>query len=311
MRFRLFGHHEVESVLEEMDVDLSGKSGKASYRTYYEDAWNRLKKDKSAMFWLVVIIILIITAIFAPLLAPYPESYQDTSAYLQPSSREHLLGTDEMGRDILSRIIYGARVSLSVGLIAEAVSLVIGVTLGAIAGFFGGTVDNIISRLIEIFASFPRILFAIAIMFILGEGLINVFVAIGFVGWTGTARVIRSQIIQLKEKQYVEAAVTSGASKFRIIFKHLLPNTLSTIIVMATMDIPGNIMYEASLSFLGLGVQPPQSSWGGLINSSRKFMRMMPSYSIYPGLAIMITVLAFNVFGDALRDALDPQLKNN
>lgn len=289
---------------------IIGESKEVKYSSFYEDAYNRLKKNKFAMFCLYIIIALVVVAVLAPVLTPYDPSYQDDDNILQKPSKEHLLGTDEFGRDIFSRIIYGSRISLSVSVIAETISIIIGTVMGALAGYYGGKVDMFISRLIEIFASFPQILFAIAVMFVLGPGVINVFIAIGFIGWTGVARIIRSQIIQLKEKEYVEASRASGGSDLRIIFKHLIPNCLSTIIVVATMDIPGNIMREASLSFLGLGVQPPTPSWGGMINAARMYMRTNPGYSIYPGVAIIITVLAFNILGDGLRDALDPQLKN-
>lgn len=289
---------------------IIGESKEVKYSSFYEDAYNRLKKNKFAMFCLYIIIALVVVAVLAPVFTPYDPSYQDDDNILQKPSKEHLLGTDEFGRDIFSRIIYGSRISLSVSVIAETISIIIGTVMGALAGYYGGKVDMFISRLIEIFASFPQILFAIAVMFVLGPGVINVFIAIGFIGWTGVARIIRSQIIQLKEKEYVEASRASGGSDLRIIFKHLIPNCLSTIIVVATMDIPGNIMREASLSFLGLGVQPPTPSWGGMINAARMYMRTNPGYSIYPGVAIIITVLAFNILGDGLRDALDPQLKN-
>lgn len=283
---------------------------KIEYSSFYEDAVRRLKKDKMAMICFYIVISIIVIAVLAPVFAPYDPAYQDTAHILELPSGRHILGTDEFGRDIFSRIIYGSRISLSVGVVAEAIAITIGVIMGALAGYYGGKVDMVISRIIEIFASFPQILFAIAIMFVLGPGVINVFIAIGFVGWTGLARIIRSQVIQLKGKEYVEASKASGGKSLRIIFKHLIPNCLSTIIVVATMDIPSDIMYEASLSFLGLGVQPPTSSWGAMINSARIYMRTNPGYSIYPGLAVIITVLAFNILGDGLRDALDPQLKN-
>jgi peptide/nickel transport system permease protein len=280
------------------------------HSSYYEDAIKRLKKNKFAMVSFVILVLLILMAIFAPWIAPYDPAEQDVYNIMQGPTREHLLGTDEYGRDILSRIIFGARVSLSVGIIAETIAMVVGVVMGSLAGYYGGKVDTVISRLIEIFASFPHILFALTIMFILGPGIINLFIAIGFVGWTSVARVIRGQIMQLKEKEYVEASIASGGSGFRIIFKHLIPNCISTIIVIATLNIPADIMYEASLSFLGLGVQPPTASWGAMINAARVFMRSAPLYSIFPGVAIMITVLSFNMLGDGLRDALDPKLKN-
>ena len=280
------------------------------YTSFYHDAFVRLKKDKVAMICLVFVVLLALSAVFAPLLAPYDPSYQDTANILAAPSQAHWMGTDEYGRDILSRIIYGTRVSLSVGLIAEAIAVTIGVLMGSIAGYYGGWVDTVISRIIEIFASFPHILFAIVIMFVLGTGVINVFIAIGFVGWTGVARMIRAQVMQLKEKEYVEAARAEGGRDFQIIFRHLIPNCLSTIIVIITMEIPSDIMYEASLSFLGLGVQPPDASWGEMISTARAYLRTNPTYSIFPGVALVLTVLAFNLLGDALRDALDPKLKN-
>ncbi|WP_138160606.1 ABC transporter permease [Peptoniphilus catoniae] len=280
------------------------------FTSFYADAFNKIKRDKIAIVCLIFIILLIIVAVFAPFIAPYDQSYQDTSSINLGPCSEHLLGTDEFGRDIFSRIIYGSRVSLSVGLVAEGIAVTIGVIMGAIAGYYGGKVDSVISRIIEVFASFPQILFAIVIMFVLGTGVINVFMAIGFVGWTSVARVIRSQVMQLKENEYVEAAKASGGSNIQIILKHMIPNCLSTIIVIITMEIPADIMYEASLSFLGLGVQPPESSWGQMISVARTYLRVNPGYAIYPGIALVLTVLAFNLLGDALRDALDPKLKN-
>ncbi|RVU54407.1 ABC transporter permease [Anaerosphaera multitolerans] len=280
------------------------------FTSFYHDAFQKIKKDKLAILCIAFIFLLIIVAVFAPIIAPFDQSYQDTKNILKGPSSVHLLGTDEFGRDILSRIIYGTRVSLAVGVVAEAIAVTIGVVMGAMAGYYGGRVDAIISRIIEIFASFPQILFAIVIMFVLGTGVINVFFAIGFVGWTSVARVIRSQVIQLKENEYVEAAKASGGINYQIILRHMIPNCLSTIIVIVTMEIPADIMYEASLSFLGLGVQPPDSSWGQMISTARMHLRVNPSYAIFPGIALVLTVLAFNLLGDALRDALDPRLKN-
>ena len=286
------------------------KDSSVEFTSFYRDAYLRIRKDKVALVCLVFIAFLVLVAIFAPVVAPYEEDYQDVLNILKGPSKEHLLGTDEYGRDILSRIIYGTRVSLSVGVVAEGIAVTIGVIVGATAGYYGGMVDTVLSRIIEMFASFPHLLFAIVIMFILGPGVINVFIAIGVVGWTGVARVIRSQVLQLKEKEYVEAAKATGGSGWQIIFRHLIPNCLSTIIVFVTMEIPSDIMYEASLSFLGLGVQPPASSWGEMISVARIHIRTVPTYSIFPGIALILTVLAFNLFGDALRDALDPKLKN-
>lgn len=290
------------------DLGIDQKELKTS--DIYRDAWRRLRKNKLAMLSLSVIILFVLMAIFAPLIAPYDPYAQDLTQKVAKPSAQHWLGTDKLGRDILSRLIYGARVSLSVGLVCEAIAVPIGVTLGALAGYYGGKVDAVISRIMEILGSFPFIIFAICVMFILGNGIMNVFIALGVIGWLGHARQIRAQVMQLKGMEYVEAAKASGASDIKIIFKHLLPNCLSTIIVVTTLDIPGDIMYESTLSFIGLGVRPPQASWGSMINEAKGLIRRAPTFSLFPGLAIMILVVAFNILGDGLRDALDPKLKN-
>ena len=291
---------------------LSGEYavGDMEYSSYYNDSFKRLKKNKMSMFCLIVIVLLILIAIFAPLIAPCDPNLQDYTAILQAPSKLHLLGTDEYGRDILSRIIYGTRVSLSVGILAQVIATIIGVTMGSLAAYYGGWVDTVISRIMEIFAAFPDLIFAMAIMYVLGPGMKNIFVALGLLTWVRTARMIRGSILQLKEKEYVEAAKASGATPFYIITRHLIPNCISTIIVLVTLGIPNAIMYEASLSFLGMGIQPPTPSWGSMISFAQSYISYMPTYSIFPGIAIMITVIAFNIFGDGLRDALDPKMKN-
>ena len=197
-------------------------------------------------------------------------------------NKQHLLGTDEYGRDILSRIIYGTRISLSVGILAQVIATIIGVTMGSLAAYYGGWVDTLISRIMEIFAAFPDLIFAMAIMYVLGAGMKNIFVALGLLTWVRTARMIRGSILQLKEKEYVEAAKASGASPFYIITRHLIPNCISTIIVLVTLGIPNAIMYEASLSFLGLGFQPPTPSWGSMISFAQSYISYLPGYSIFP-----------------------------
>jgi len=284
-------------------------NGEMEYSSYYKDSFKRLKKNKAALFCLGVIFFLILLALFAPVVSPYDPTYQDYASVLAPRSSKHLLGADEYGRDILSRLIHGTRVSLSIGILAQILASVIGITLGAIAGYFGGAVDTLISRIMEIFAAFPDLLFAMAIMTFMGQGLQNLFIALGLLTWVRTARLIRGSVMQLKEKEYVEASKASGGTSFRIITKHLIPNCLSTVIVLVTLGIPNAIMYEASLSFLGLGIQPPTPSWGNMISSAQSFISFLPVYSIVPGIAIMVTVVAFNIFGDGLRDALDPKLR--
>ena len=279
------------------------------YSSFYGDSFKRLKKNKMAMFCAGILVIIILVAIFAPFLAPYDPTYQDYAAVLSGPNAAHPFGTDEYGRDILSRIIYGSRVSISIGIVAQVVASIVGVTLGAIAGYYGGKIDSVISRIMEIFQAFPDLIFAMAIMTFLGKGVINLFIALGLLTWVRTARMIRGSVMQLKEKEYIEASKVSGASTYWIIMKGLIPNCLSTIIVLVTLGIPNAIMYEASLSFLGIGIQPPTPSWGNMISAAQTFISYRPLYSIMPGVAIMITVIAFNIFGDGLRDALDPKLK--
>ena len=285
-------------------------NGEIEYSSFYVDSFRRLKKNKRAMFCALVIVLLIIMAIFANVIAPYDPTYQDYSAVLAEPSKNHLLGTDEFGRDILSRIIYGSRVSLSIGIIAQIVASIVGITLGSLAGYYGGVIDSIISRVMEVFQAFPDLIFAMAIMTFLGKGVGNLFIALGLLTWVRTARMIRGSVIQLKEKEYIEASRASGAGTYWIIMKDLIPNCLSTIIVMVTLGIPNAIMYEASLSFLGIGIQPPTPSWGNMISAAQTFISYRPLFSIMPGIAIMITVISFNIFGDGLRDALDPKLRD-
>ncbi len=276
----------------------------------YKDAWKRLKKSPQALISLGFIGFIILLAIVGPWLVPHDPNYNDISIMLQGPSATHWFGTDELGRDIFSRVVAGTRISLFIGVVAELIALTIGVIMGSIAGFYGGWVDKIISRLMEILSSFPFLLFALAIMMVLGQGIINIFIAIGLLGWTNVARLIRGQIMRLKQSDYVLAARAAGASEWSIIFRHLIPNCMSTIIVILTMDIPGCIMTETFFSYIGMGVQPPNPSWGKMLAESRVHMRSAPTYSIFSGLMLMLTVLAFNTCGDALRDALDPRLKN-
>lgn len=291
--------------------DSQIRSAGATARTwsYWGYVRSCIVKRRVTMVSLVVVLILTISAIAAPLFAPYSPRAQDWGHMLEGPSGRFLLGTDELGRDILSRIIFGARVSLAVGFVSVSISMVLGVVLGAVAGFYGGWADTIIMRITDILFAFPSLLFAIAIMFALGPGLMNVFIALGIIGWAGIARMIRGLVLQFKEAPFVEASVAAGASNSRIIWRHIMPNCLPTIIVLITLYIPGAIMSEASLSFLGLGAQPPTPTWGSMIYEARQYIRQVPTYSLFPGLAIMVTVLAFNLLGDGLRDILDPKLK--
>lgn len=283
----------------------------------WADAWRRLKRNKPAMFGLGGIILICVVAIFAPILAPANPYTQDLTQGLRlpgapatiTRTGTYILGSDKLGRDILSRVIYGARVSLLVGIFSEFITSVLGITLGLIAGYYGKWIDNLIMRLSDIMFAFPDLLLCIGIVFAFGPNLYNVFLAIGIVGWAGMARLVRSQVLALKESEYVTAARAQGLSDWRIITRHILPNCLGPIIVSITMGIPGAIMSEAGLSFLGLGAQPPTASWGSMIYDARAYMRVDPLFSVWPGLAIMFAVFSFNLFGDGLRDAIDPRLK--
>ena len=281
-----------------------------TYHSYWSISWNIFKKNKVAMACLGIVIILCLVALFAPWIAPYDPDAQVLTERLMPPSAQHWFGTDDLGRDIFSRIVYGCRISLSVGVVSQIIATVIGYPMGVCAGYFGGKVDAVISFIIQVFSSFPFLLFAIAIMFVLGPGLVNLYLALGLLGWASTARLIRGDVMRLKKMEYIDACKISGGSSFKIIMKHLLPNCLSTLIVTVTLGIPSAIMSEASLSFLGLGVRPPMSSWGSMISFSQPYIRSATYYSVIPGLAIIITVLAFNMLGDGLRDALDPKLRS-
>jgi len=272
-------------------------------------ALRNLRRNRAALAGLMVITILIVAAVFAPLLAPYNPYAVALDARLLPPDQTHLLGTDELGRDILSRLLYGARVSLWVGLVTVALSSVIGVTGGVVAGYRGGYWDAVIMRLVDVFLAFPVIVLAIAIVAVRGPGLTNVLIALALVYWTTYARVSRSIVLALREEEYTWAARTLGATPTRIMLRHLLPNAAAPLIVLASLGMGNAIVAEAALSFLGLGIQPPEASWGSMLNFGMQFLRDASFLSTTPGLAIFVTVLGFNLLGDGLRDALDPRLR--
>jgi len=298
------------AALKELETLEEIETGKRYSRTsLYKDAWKRLRKNKLAMLGLAVVILLILIAIFAPLITPYdPIIRIKTDSSLGPSVR-HFFGTDLLGRDIFSRVIYGSRISIEVGVIAVGISVIIGLFFGALSGYFGGFSDTVIMRVADIFFAFPYILGAIAIMTILGPGIVNIFIAIGILGWASFARIFRSSILTIKHKEYIEAARAMGASNYRIITKHIFPNSFAPIIVYATMNVGTAIIVEAALSFLGIGVQPPTPAWGKMLADSMAYIDTAPWMMFFPGLAILITVLGFVLLGDGLRDAFDPKLK--
>nr|WP_231701907.1 nickel transporter permease [Crassaminicella thermophila] len=270
----------------------------------------RLRKSHMAMIGLFIVCLLILTAIFADVIAPYGYDDQELSNAFKSPSFKHLFGTDEFGRDIFSRIIYGSRISLEVGFIAVSISVVIGGFLGAIAGYYGGMVDNFIMRCMDVLLSIPQILLAISIAASLGPGLINLMIAVGISSIPQYARLVRASVLSIREQEFIEAARSVGSSDIRIIFKHILPNCLAPIIVQATLGVAFAILTAAGLSFIGLGIQPPTPEWGAMLSGGRGYIRDYAYMTLFPGLAIMITILALNFLGDGLRDALDPKLKN-
>lgn len=272
-------------------------------------AYRRFWQSPIAIVGAVIVLFIILLAILAPLLATHDPAEIHLIRQLQPPSREHLLGTDDLGRDVFSRLLYGTRVSLIVGLVVVIFRALIGIAIGLFSGFYGGRVDTLLMRITDAFIAFPSILLALAIMAIWGTGLEKVIIALSVVGWPQFARLVRGEILSVKEREYVEAARSLGLSNFAIIMRHALPNILPIIIVFASLNISFPIIAEASLSFLGLGIQPPDVSWGSMLSGAHRYMRLAWWLATVPGLAITITVIGFNLFGDGLRDALDPRMK--
>jgi peptide/nickel transport system permease protein len=269
----------------------------------------RLLKNFAFTAGLLLTVLLVLAAFAAPLLAPHDPNAQDTARRLEAPSHDHPLGLDDLGRDVLSRIIFGARVSLEVGFSVVILASLIGVTLGAMSGYFGGAVDVIVMRLCDILLAFPGILLAIALVAVLGPSLVNVVLALSIIGWVGYARLVRGQVLKVREMEFVTAAKALGAKSPRVILRHVLPNVMNPVIVMATLGLAGAILAEASLSFLGLGVQPPTPSWGAMLTSGRRYLGLANHLAIFPGAAIMLAVMGLNFLGDGLIDALDPKYR--
>jgi peptide/nickel transport system permease protein len=267
------------------------------------------RRNRTALAGLITIVFFILVALFAPLLEPYSPTFVDLSAHLQEPSGAHLFGTDNLGRDILSRIIEGSRISLWVGILTVGTAMLIGVPLGLLAGYGRGYVDVVIMRLVDAFLAFPAIILAIAIVAVRGPGLDNVLIALIVVLWTGYARVTRGVTLVLREEDYVLAARALGVPTIRILWRHIFPNAVAPLLVIASLGLGNAILAEAALSFLGLGIQPPAASWGSMLNFGMQFLRDAPHLSYFPGLAIFFTVLGFNLLGDGLRDVLDPRLR--
>lgn len=274
-------------------------------KSLWRDIARRMLADRMAMAGFVLIAIMIVMALAAPLISPQDPIAMTLDDQFQAPSRAHLLGTDDFGRDVLSRIIYGSRLSLKVGLVSVSISLIVGTVIGLISGYFGGWLDIVIQRFMEVMLAFPELILALAIMAILGPSLTNAMIAIGIASIPVYTRVARGQVLSLREKEYVEAARAAGAGHTRLIFRHILPNTLSPLLVIATLGIAGAILAGSGLSFIGLGAQPPSPEWGAMLANGREYLRREWWIATFPGIFIALTVLGFNLFGDGLRDALD------
>jgi peptide/nickel transport system permease protein len=273
------------------------------------DFTTRLAKNRMAMAGLLAVLVLFTVAIFASFLAPYPPERIDTAHILTPPSQTHFLGTDMLGRDVLSRIIFGSRVSLAVGFVAVGISTFIGVILGSVAGYYGGLADRIIMRFVDIMLCFPSFFLILAVIAFISPSIWNIMIVIGVTSWMGVTRLVRAEFLTLRERDFVQAAISQGASDFRVIFLHILPNSMAPVLVAATLGVAAAVLVESSLSFLGLGVQPPDPSWGNMLTEGKDNIEIAWWLSMFPGLAILVTVMGYNLLGEGIRDTLDPRLR--
>lgn len=300
---------EAQAPAQPAGTNPSAAEADYAHRSPWRMMFNRFKKNKRAMVGLGMVALFIAVALLAPWLAPFDPYKQNMEVMLQSPNASHWFGTDEFGRDMLSRIIYGARISLMIGIVGVLIAVVIGVALGTIAGYFGGVLDGAIMRIMDIFMAFPSFLLALAIVSVLGPGMANVMIAIGIFSVPTFARISRSAVISVKHKEFIEATRAMGGTHARIIFKHIIPNSIAPIIVLSTLRMATAILTASGLSFLGMGAQPPTPEWGAMLSTGREYLRASPHVSTVPGLAIMFMVLGFNMLGDGLRDALDPKMK--
>ena len=273
------------------------------------DLWRRLRRNRAAVAGAGIVIVFVALAVLAPVLVPFDPIQGNLDDRLQPSSATHWLGTDELGRDLLSRILFGARVSLQIQIVAVVLALIIGVVLGSVGGYLGGSVDHVIMRAMDVLLAFPGIFLALGIIAALGPGLLNLLLAAGVSSVPQFARIVRASVLSLKEREFVEAALALGSGSGRVMFRHLLPNCLAPIIVQSTLRMATVLLTASGLSFLGLGVQPPTPEWGAMLSNARSYLIVAPHVATIPGLAIMVVVVGFNLFGDGLRDTLDPRLR--
>lgn len=282
---------------------------KVKSQSFWSLVWRSFKRDRLAIIGLVFVMIIFLVAVLAPWLSPQDPSAYDLSEVLQAPSSEHLLGTDDQGRDVLSRMMHGCYISISVGFVAVSIYVLIGIIVGGIAGYFGGWIDIVLSRLIEVIICFPVFFLILAVLAFINPSIYNIMIVIGLTSWTGIARLIRGEFLKHRSQDYVQAARVVGGSALRIMFRHILPNSLAPVLVSATFGIAGAILIESSLSFLGFGVQPPTPSWGDILSQSRNYMDIAWWLTFFPGAAIFLTITAFNLVGEGLRDAIDPRLK--
>jgi peptide/nickel transport system permease protein len=271
--------------------------------------WARLKQNRMAMTGLILVLGLFAVALLAPWLAPYDPNFINLKQVLMPPSPDHLLGTDTLGRDVLSRIIFGAQISLLVGFVAVGIATLIGLFVGALAGYYGGWVDSALMRLVDLMLCFPTLFLILAIIAMLGPSIWNIMAVIGLTGWMGVARLVRAEFLSLREREFVTAARALGAGDTRLILRHMLPNALAPVMVSATLGVAGAILTESALSFLGLGVQPPTPSWGNILTAGKDNIEIAWWLSVFPGLAILVTVMSYNLLGEGIREAIDPRLK--
>ncbi|OJY30978.1 ABC transporter permease [Gemmobacter sp. LW-1] len=290
--------------------DLTDAPEALEEASFLRDTLRAFRRNRMAMLGLGFVLLLVLGAIFAPWISPHDPYRVALDEQLLPASTTYWLGTDNFGRDVLTRILYGARISLVVGIVPSLISLSIGTMMGILSGYLGGRTDFVIMRLADMMIAFPSLLLAMVVMYTLGANLLNIFLALALVGWASVARVVRSQTLALREKEFIEAARANGTARVTVMLRHIFPNVIPTLIVLFTLAIPEAIMWESSLSFLGVGVQPPEASWGLLVAKGKEYMFQAPTVAIAPGVAILLTVLAFNFIGDGLRDALDPSMKD-
>ena len=301
---KLFGKDKYTRALSEQIINAEIQPDEGVWASMR----HMFRVNKAALAGLILIVLIVLMAVCAPLIPRYDPNEMDLMCMNEPPSADHWFGTDDLGQDVFTRVVYGSRISLMIGFVPSLISLLLGTALGLMAGYMGRHVDGVIMRLADVVLAFPSLLLAMVVMYTLGSSILNMFIALSIINWAGTARVVRAQTLSLKEKEFVEAARSMGVSRWKIAFRHILPNCLPNLIVLFTLDIPAAIMWESSMSFLGVG-DPNTASWGLMVSQGKGYAYMCPWLILAPGLAILVTVMAFNFLGDGLRDAIDPYMK--